>query len=106
MRRDSDRWVTPGVVVAGLVVGGAVVLAITAGVVFLAYAGRDPDPVLQLLTQVVAAVSALASLVLQLVGRRTATKTERNTGELTSAVVALGAGRHSAPDETTAGARL
>lgn len=78
---------TPAVIVAGIIVAGLVVLAVSGGVVYLTAIGRDPGPVLQLVTQLVAAVGAVGSLVLQLVGRRTASKTERNTGAVVAALV-------------------
>lgn len=80
--RDSDRWVTPGVVIAALVVAGVIVLGVGAGVVYLSSIGRDPEPVLKLLAQVVTAAGALGTLLLQLAGRRTVAKVERNTGQL------------------------
>jgi len=85
-QRQSDRWVTPGVIVAAILVAGVIVLAVSAGVVYLTAIGRDPGPILQLVTQLVAAVGAMGSLVLQLVGRKTAAKTERNTGVLATEV--------------------
>jgi hypothetical protein len=84
--RSSDRWVTPGVVVAGLLCGSLVVLGIAGCVTYLAQRGIDPDPVLRLLAEVGAAVSGVGSLLLQLVNRRTTTKVERNTGVLAAAV--------------------
>jgi hypothetical protein len=56
--RDSDRWVTPRVVVAGLAGLVVVVVAAIAAVTYL---------------------SGLASLALQLAQRRTVAKVERNT---------------------------
>lgn len=86
--RQSDRWVTPNVVVAGIVMGGLVVLALAAGLVYLAAIGRDPEPVLSMLAQVIAATTGPASLLLQLANRATTAKTERNTGALLQAQAA------------------
>lgn len=100
--RSSDRWVTPGVVCTALVVGGVLVLAVVASVTWLAAQGRDPDPMLRLVAQVVGAVGSMGTLLLQLTGRATTAKVERNTGQLTSAVVQVvdeleaRAGRHAA----------
>lgn len=80
---------TPGVIVTALLVAGVVVVVITAGVVYLTAAGRDPGPMLQLVTQLVAAVGAVGSVVLQLAGRRTVAKVERNTGLLAGEVAKL-----------------
>lgn len=85
----SDRWVTPGVVIAGIVVGGLVVAVVAGGVTYLAALGIDPDPMLKLTAQLVGAVGSLGTLVLQLVGRTTATKTERNAGITAGVVVDL-----------------
>jgi hypothetical protein len=84
--RSSDRWVTPAVVVSGLLCATVVVLGVAGCVTYLAQRGIDPDPVLRLLAEVGAAVSGVGSLLLQLVNRRTTTKVERNTGVLAAAV--------------------
>lgn len=84
--RSSDRWVTPAVVVVGLVCATVVVLGCAACVTYLTQRGVDPDPMLKLVGQIVAAVTGPASLVLQLANRRSVTKTERNTGVLANAV--------------------
>lgn len=86
MTRESDRWVTPAVVVAGIVAAVVVVLAVGGGVVYLTAIGRDPGPLVQLVASLVAAVGANLAVVLQLVGRKTAAKTERNTGVLAAEV--------------------
>jgi hypothetical protein len=85
-RRNSDRWITPGVVIAGLLVGGLICLGVTAGVVYLSSIGKDPDPMLRLTAQVVTAVGSLGTLLLQLTGRSTVAKVERNTGVLANVV--------------------
>lgn len=84
--RNSDRWVTPAVLVAGLVCCTVAVLGIAACVTYLADRGIDPDPMLRLVAEVGGAASGALSLVLQLANRRTTAKTERNTGVLANAV--------------------
>jgi len=84
--RASDRWITPGVIIAALLSAGGVVATVTAGVVYLAARDVDPDPMLKLATTLVAAVGSLISVVLQLTGRTTVTKVERNTGVLAGIV--------------------
>jgi hypothetical protein len=84
--RQSDRWITPGVVVAGLLCGTVALLGVAGCVTYLADRGVDPDPMLRLVAEVGGALSGLASLLLQLVNRRTTAKVERNTGVLASAV--------------------
>lgn len=78
--RTSDRWVTPGVVVAGIFTLGLVVLGIAAGLVWLTSQGIDPGPVLDSITRVVGSVGTLAVLALQLATRQTTAKAERNSG--------------------------
>lgn len=87
--RQSDRWITPGVIVAAILVAGLVVLGVTAGLVYLTAEGKDPDPVLRLVAQVVTAIGSLGSLVVTLATRTTTTKTERNTGVLARATAEL-----------------
>lgn len=82
MPRNSDRWVTPAVVVWGMVLGTIVVLATVAAVTWLTYLGRDPGPMLDLVAKVVTAIGTLGTLGLQLANRATVTKVERNTGAL------------------------
>lgn len=82
----SDRWVTPGVVIVGIVAVAAVVLGVVAAVTYLADRGIDPDPMLRLVAQVGSGAAGVLSLLLQLINRRTVTKTERNTGVLADAV--------------------
>lgn len=85
--RNSDRWITPGVVIVGLLVGGVCVLATIAAVAWLTREGLDPQPMLQLVGVAVAALGSVVSAVVQLLNRASTTKTERNTGQLTAAVV-------------------
>ena len=80
--RQSDRYVTPGVVIWGLVLGTLVLLAILGAVTFLTWQGYDPAPVVELVANLVAALGALGTLVLQLVNRATVAKVERNTGAI------------------------
>lgn len=82
----SDRWVTPAVVVTGVIAAAVVVLGVAGLVAYLSVRGVDAGPLVQLVTAVLAAVGSLATLGLQLVGRRTQTKVERTTGRLASAV--------------------
>jgi hypothetical protein len=84
--RASDRWITPGVVVAFLLVAGALTLATIAAVTYLTARGVDPDPMLRLAAQAVTAVGSLGTLALQLVNRATVTKVERHTGVLAGRV--------------------
>lgn len=84
--RNSDRWITPGVIIAALIVGGVVIGMVAASVTYLAAQGLDPDPMIRLVAQVATSVGALGTLILQLAGRATAAKTERNTGTLANVV--------------------
>lgn len=84
--RSSDRWITPGVVIAGLLVSGVVVLGLAGMLTYLADRGVDPGPVLKLTGQIGGGLAGVVSLLLQLVNRKTVTKTERNTGVLAEAV--------------------
>lgn len=102
MARQSDRWVTPGVIITGLLVATVVVLAIIGAITYLAAIGRDPGPMLDLVTKVVTAVGSLGALGLQLANRATVTKVERNTAPLAPGGVPLAAtdrlyGGHSRP---------
>lgn len=82
--RQSDRYVTPGVVIAGLTLATVVLLGIVGAVTFLTWQGFDPAPVVELVANLVAALGALGTLVLQLVNRATVAKVERNTGAIAS----------------------
>lgn len=84
--RSSDRWITPGVVITGLLVAGVVVLGIAGMLTYLADRNVDPGPVLKLTGQVGGGLAGVLSLILQLVNRKSVTKTERNTGVLADAV--------------------
>lgn len=84
--RKSDRWITPGVIIAAILVAGLVACVVAAGVTYLAARGIDPAPMLQLTAQVATSVGVVGNLVLQLAGRSTAAKTERNTGVLATVV--------------------
>jgi len=87
--RNSDRWVTPGVVVAAILTLGVVVLGIAAGLVFLASRGVDPDPVLRFVVECTGTLGVLANVGLSLAGRQTVAKTERNTGVLAGEVATV-----------------
>jgi hypothetical protein len=80
--RQSDRWVTPGVVITGLLVAGAVAIATVAAMAWLTAQGADPGPLVDLAAKVVTGLSALGGLLLQLAQRNTVAKVERNTGQL------------------------
>lgn len=84
--RKSDRWITPGVIIAAILVAGLVACVVAGGVTYLAARGVDPDPMLQLTAQVVTSLGVVGNVVLQLAGRSTAAKTERNTGQLVGVV--------------------
>lgn len=80
--RNSDRWVTPGVVITALLGVVVCLLATIAAVTWLTARGLDPSPMLKLVAQVGSGLAGLLSLVLQLAQRRTVAKTEANTGLL------------------------
>jgi hypothetical protein len=80
LRRNSDRWVTPGVVVAVILTAGVVTLGITAALVYLAAIGRDPEPVLSMFAQIVGAITGPLAIGLQVANRASIAKAERNTG--------------------------
>jgi divalent metal cation (Fe/Co/Zn/Cd) transporter len=82
----SDRWVTPGVVIVGVLVAGVCILATIAAVAWLTARGLNPEPMLKLVGVAVAALASLGNFALTLAQRRTATKVERNTGILANAV--------------------
>lgn len=80
--RNSDRLVTPGVVIVGLLMVGGCVLGTIAAVTWLTARGLDPDPMLKLVGLAVTAGGSLLSFLLTLTGRVQASKIERNTGLL------------------------
>jgi nitrate reductase gamma subunit len=106
--RDSDRWVTPRVVVAGIAAVTLLLLAALAAVLWLTEKGLDPDPMLRLVAQIAGGASGVFSLLLQLAQRRTVAKTERNTGVLANAVYDVAdamprpVARHSYPETAEA----
>lgn len=79
-RRQTDRWVTPGVVVAALALGTLVVLSVVAAVTYLTARGLDPDPMLSLAAEVGGSVALVANLLLTLTGRAGQAKVERVAG--------------------------
>jgi hypothetical protein len=87
--RKSDRYVTPGVIIAALIVAGIVLIVVAGSVAYLTSRGIDPDPMLKLVATVFTGLLSLGTFVLQLVHRPTAAKTERNTGVLTAHTGAL-----------------
>jgi hypothetical protein len=82
----SDRWVTPGVVVALILAVLVALLAVVGAAAWLTAIGKDPGPMFDFVTGAAGALTGSASLLLQMANRKTATKTERNTGVLASAV--------------------
>ena len=87
--RKSDRYVTPGVIMAALFVAGVVLIFVAGSVAYLTARGIDPDPMLKLVATVGGGLFSLGTFVLQLVNRPTAAKTERNTGVLAAHTSAL-----------------
>lgn len=85
--RASDRWITPGVVIAAVIVGGFVLAVVAASVAYLTARGIDPDPMLKLVSTVAAALGSLGTFVMTLINRSTTAKAERNSG-LAPAVIA------------------
>lgn len=90
-RRSSDRWLTPAVIIAGLIVGGLVVASVVGAVAYLAARGIDPDPLLKLSATLVGAIGGVGTFILQLAQRAQNSKTERNAGVLVGAVDDLAA---------------
>jgi hypothetical protein len=86
-RRDSDRWITPRVVALALFLATILVLAVIAAVTYLTARGLNPDPMISLVAKVGAAIGTLGTLALQLSGRSTVAKIERNTGSTLPAKV-------------------
>lgn len=82
----SDRYITPGVIVAFILAATVVVVGLGGAVTWLTAQGIDAGPIVQLVGVLTAAVSALGTFVLQLVGRTTATKTEASVGRLANGV--------------------
>jgi hypothetical protein len=107
--RASDRWVTPWVVVVLIAAGTVVVLAVLAAVTYLTARGFDPQPIVQLVGTLVAAAASAGTFLLNLAGRRTVAKVERNTGRLGTGVEAVleeldaSRGRHAPGREETPG---
>lgn len=88
-----------------IVAGTVVVLAVLAAVTYLTARGFDPQPVVQLTGTLVAAATGVGTFLLNLAGRRTVAKVERQTGRLASGVVDVldeldaARGRHSYPQD-------
>lgn len=87
--RNSDRLVTPGVVICFLVLVAGCVLATIYAVTWLTAHDRDPEPMLKLVGLAVTSAASAGGFLLQLVNRVTITKAERNNNELTREVAAL-----------------
>jgi hypothetical protein len=108
--RNSDRLVTPSVVIAGLLVAGVCVLATIGTVGYLVARGFDPKPVVTLASAVGAAAGTLINLMVTLAGRAGVAKVERNTGVLANGVYELAdrmpspLPRHAAEDTVLMGA--
>lgn len=77
---------TPAVVIVLILGAVIVVLGVLAAVTYLTARGFDAQPVVQLVASLVGAVGGLGAYVNTLVGRRTTTKVERNTGRLATGV--------------------
>jgi hypothetical protein len=86
MPYKSDRWITPGVLITLAMVLGFVVSVTVAAVAYLEARGVDSTAIPELVSKLVIAASSLIGLAVQLVNRKTATKTERNTGLLPAEV--------------------
>ncbi len=80
--RKSDRWITPGVLIAALIVTAVLVAVLAGYCAWLMSRGIDPAPLVDLVTKIGTATAALGTLLLQLFGRTTQAKVERNTGVL------------------------
>lgn len=80
--RNTDRLITPGVVVTFLIVAGFCTALTIVGVGYLTSRGLDPDPMIRLVVQVVGAAGAVFTAVLQLANNARSAKTERNTTPL------------------------
>lgn len=78
--RESDRWVTPAVVIAGLRWASLLVLVVVGSVTYLTAIGRDPGPMVQVVASLIGGVTGLGSLSLQLANRSTVAKIERHVG--------------------------
>lgn len=106
--RNTDRYLTPAVVVTLILVVGGVVATTVCAVAWLTVQGLDPDPMLRLLAQITAAATGTATFILQIANRATVAKTERNTGVLANAVYEVADAmpravpRHAAGDDTVA----
>jgi membrane protein implicated in regulation of membrane protease activity len=87
--RKSDRYVTPGVIIAALIIAGILLAVVAGSVAYLTAQGIDPDPMLKLVATVGGGLFSLGTFILQLVNRPTAAKTERNTGVLAAHTSAL-----------------
>lgn len=111
--RSSDRWITPAVVVTGLLTAGVVALGTIAAVTYLTGRGIDPDPMLKLVAQAVTALGSLGTFLVTLAGRRGVAKVERQAGlwashtdRLTDVVCDVAEAmprpvpRHAVPEET------
>lgn len=80
MQRQTDRLLTPAVVMVALVLGAALVVVVIAAVTFLAARGYDPKPVVTLATAAGGAAVALVNLLVNLGARAGVAKVERTTG--------------------------
>ena len=80
--RDTDRWITPRVVVVLILAALVVTLAALGSVTYLAARGIDPAPTLKLAGQLATAATSTITMLLSLSQRRTTTKVERNTGQV------------------------
>ena len=80
--RNSDRLVTPAVVITMLVIAGLLVAGTIGSVTYLTARGLDPEPMFKLVGIAVTGLASLGTFVLQVANRATLAKTERNTAAL------------------------
>jgi hypothetical protein len=98
----SDRWLTPGVIIAAIIVTGLIVAVVAASVAYLTAQGIDPAPMLKLVATAGTGLLTLLNVVLTIAGRTTATKTERNTGVLAGNVAHVAGTVYDVADQLAA----
>jgi hypothetical protein len=80
----SDRWLTPGVLIALIIVAGVILAVVAGGMAYLTAQGYSPDPMLKYVGLLGTGLFTGINLLLTMSGRATTTKIERNTGVLPS----------------------
>lgn len=98
----SDRWFTPGVLIALIVVAGTVIAVVAAGMAYLTAQGYSPDPMLKYVGLLGTGLITGINLLLTVAGRTTATKTERNTGVLAGSVASVASTVYDVADHIVA----